>query len=348
MHFTVVGRAQRPWRPTMRSRSRGSSSSARCHSPRVQVASISRPSRRRTSAVVRTCEKFSSTAMRVETSRPRGRTPPARIGQPLGRVVVARDQSPQLALAHQRDDEGRGDAHVLQVLQVQRRHAAQPAHRHVELVARRREQARHQRNRLVVDVDQHAHAVAQIQFARALRNVGLRIVQAEVGLEVRFLGLGDDFAVTVRIEAIEHHAVVAGELAEDRHRLDRERVERRRGAEARDRAGSRCGRSRASFTASTRSTGSSSRMHRVGAVAVDQRLEAAPHAVALRVAAQRSRRCAHAGQHARPDLRGQVAAQDVDRLAEQLARRRSPARAPTLALACRIRGADASSTSNAP
>jgi hypothetical protein len=49
------------------------------------------------------------------------------------RVVVGGEQAPKTALAHQRHHQGGGHAHVLQVLQEQGRHAAQCAHRHVEL-----------------------------------------------------------------------------------------------------------------------------------------------------------------------------------------------------------------------
>ena len=52
---------------TMRNRSRALSIKAFCQPPRVDVASMSWPSIRRMSAVVRTCVKFSSTAMRVAT-----------------------------------------------------------------------------------------------------------------------------------------------------------------------------------------------------------------------------------------------------------------------------------------
>ena len=73
---------------------------------------------------------------------------------------------------------------------------------------------RQQLRRLVVHVDQHAHAVAQVQLARALRDVGGRVVVAEQRFEPRVARLGDDLAVAVGVELVDHHAVVADQLAQ--------------------------------------------------------------------------------------------------------------------------------------
>lgn len=49
--------------------------------------------------------------------------------------------------------------------------------------------------------------------ARALRDVGGRIAVAQQRVDARVSGLGDDLAVAVGVEAVDHHAVVAGEVA---------------------------------------------------------------------------------------------------------------------------------------
>ncbi len=73
-----------------------------------------------------------------------------------------------------------------------------------------------QRHRRVVDIDQHAHAVALIEAPGDLRDVGRRIAVAEKGLELRLAALGEHLAVAVLVEAVDHHAVVAGEVLEHR------------------------------------------------------------------------------------------------------------------------------------
>jgi hypothetical protein len=137
--------------------------------------------------------------------------------QVVGAVVVAGDQAPQLTLAHQRHHQRGRHAHVAQVLQVQWRHAAQRAHRHVQFGGAAGHLARHQSGGGIVDVDQKPHAIADVQLAGALRDVGGRIVVTEQRLEPWIARLGDDLAVAVGVELVDHDAVVAGHLAEALH-----------------------------------------------------------------------------------------------------------------------------------
>ena len=69
-----------------------------------------------------------------------------------------------------------------------------------------------QRRRFVVHVDQHPTRDCA-GTARALRDVGRGIVVAEQRFEARVARLGDDLAVAVGIELVDHHAVVADQVA---------------------------------------------------------------------------------------------------------------------------------------
>ena len=126
-------------------------------------------------------------------------------------VMMAGDETPELPADDDRDDECRRDAHVLEVLHVDRRHAAQEAQRHVEIPPGDRRLPRRQRHGLVLHVGEHADAVALVQPPRDLRDVGCRIAIAEIGLEVRLAPFGEDLAVALVVETIDHHTVVAGQ-----------------------------------------------------------------------------------------------------------------------------------------
>ena len=188
-------------------------------SPSREIASIIRCSSRRTDNSACACAKLSSAAMRVAMVSA-SNSQAARISKGIGRgdVMMARDQAPELAADHERGDQRRTDAHVLQILDMDRRHAAQPAQRHVEIAIGDRAVPRHDRHRLVIDIDQHPNAIALIEAARDLRNVGGRIAVAEIGLEMRLAPLGEDFAVSLVVEAVDHDAVVAGQVLEQGRR----------------------------------------------------------------------------------------------------------------------------------
>ena len=82
-----------------------------------------------------------------------------------------------------------------------------------------RRESREELRRLVRDIDQHPHPVAQVEFAGLMGNVARGIVQAEEGLEVVEAGLAHDLAVPLGIELVDHHAIVAAEGAHDAHDL---------------------------------------------------------------------------------------------------------------------------------
>ena len=52
------------------------------------------------------------------------------------RIMVTSDQTPELAADDERRDQRRADPHILQILNVDRRHAAKPAQRHVDVASR--------------------------------------------------------------------------------------------------------------------------------------------------------------------------------------------------------------------
>ena len=54
---------------------------------------------------------------------------------------------------------------------------------------------------------------ALVEESRLLRNIGCRIVQAEIRFQPGARSFRDDFAGAIRIEAIDHHPVKAGEAA---------------------------------------------------------------------------------------------------------------------------------------
>ena len=141
-------------------------------------------------------------------------------------VVVAGDEAPELPAVDQRDRHRRDHAHVGQVLQVHRRDAAQHGAGEVERPAG----GRLQRHRRVGRVRDDPHPVGRVQRAGLRRDVAGRVAQAEERLEVGTAVLGDHLAVPLRVEAVDHHPVVAG---------DRPDVARQDGGELVERAGGR-------------------------------------------------------------------------------------------------------------
>jgi hypothetical protein len=142
-------------------------------------------------------------------------------------VVVAGHEPPQPPADDQRHHQGGGNAHVLEVLDVDRRHAAEEAQGHVEVPAGDRRDARPQRDGGVPDIRQHPDAVALVQPARDLGDVRGGVAVAEVGLELGLPLLGQDLAVPLVVEAVDHDPVVAGEIPEDPRRLVAERAQGR-------------------------------------------------------------------------------------------------------------------------
>ena len=93
------------------------------------------------------------------------------------------------------------------------------------------ERTRHQRHRFVVHVDEHANPRAQVELARPLRDVGGRIVMPEQRVQARVARLGDDRAVAVGVELVDHHPVVARQVVHALRRRVRQRAQAGSGAE---------------------------------------------------------------------------------------------------------------------
>ena len=96
-----------------------------------------------------------------------------------------------------------------EVLDVDRRHAAQGRVREVERRAGGGVEHRVQRHRDVVDVGDQPGPVDRVEPARLGRDVGGRVVQPEEGVEVLATLLGDHLAVPLLVEAVDHHPVEA-------------------------------------------------------------------------------------------------------------------------------------------
>ena len=81
-------------------------------------------------------------------------------------------------------------------------------------------------------VDQHAQPVAQVELARAARYVGCGVLHAEQRIEARVACLGNDLAVAVGVELVDHDPVVAEHVAKAAHDAIGQRADRRGGAES--------------------------------------------------------------------------------------------------------------------
>ncbi len=132
------------------------------------------------------------------------------IGHAARPIVVTGEQAPEPPANDDRDRQRGADAHVLEILDVDRRNGAQDAHRKVEFPAL--ETARREdRHRLGIDVGDDAEGVLEVQAPRLVGNVGPRVAKAEEGLEMAFARFGDNLARKVWLEAVDHHPVEADE-----------------------------------------------------------------------------------------------------------------------------------------
>lgn len=100
--------------------------------------------------------------------------------------------------------------HVAQVLDMHGRNAAQHAVRQVELRLADDRVGVEQDGVARIDVGDHAGRHGQIEPTRLCRNVGGRIVQAQVRRQIGLHRFGDHLAMPVRMEAVDHHAIDAG------------------------------------------------------------------------------------------------------------------------------------------
>ena len=153
--------------------------------------------------------------------------------------MVAGNEAPKSAANHQRDDERRRNAHVLEILHMDRRNAAQEAQRHVELLAGEGREFGLEGRWRKIDVGQQPHAIALIEPAGDLRNVGCWVAIAEKGFQLWPLAFGIDFSVPGVVESIHHDSVVAREVANDARGLVAENLRTRRSERGFDRLADR-------------------------------------------------------------------------------------------------------------
>ncbi len=132
------------------------------------------------------------------------------------RLVMAGDQPPQLALDDDRDRHRGGGVHVAHIVEMHRRDAAQTGEAHIERRAVDRAHRRIERYRGVGGVGNEPQAVGAVKLARLGWNVRGGKAQIEIGGQGAVAVLGDHHAVPIGLEAIDHHAVEAGQAADFR------------------------------------------------------------------------------------------------------------------------------------
>ncbi len=129
-------------------------------------------------------------------------------------VVVAGEQAPKLAVAPQRQRQPCRHLHVLQVFGVHDRRAPQGAVGHGEGLAGVGVDERHELGKPAGHVGQGPRPHLPKDRAGRLGNVARRVMKPAPGGQLVALALGDDFAVTVGVKAVDHRAIEAREGAQ--------------------------------------------------------------------------------------------------------------------------------------
>ena len=154
-------------------------------------------------------------------------------------MVQTADEPPQLIAYDQRDAHRRAHAHVLHVLNVNRRNASQDREAKVEWRSSIWSQGRNDPRGLLVGVEDETQPVLEIKPACLHGDVGRGIAQAEVRLVHCIPRFGVDGAAAVLVESIEHDALESGRsphlLRDDRGKL----VQRARALHAQERRAKR-------------------------------------------------------------------------------------------------------------
>ena len=132
-------------------------------------------------------------------------------------AMPATDESPQALAIHQRDAHGRQHAHVLHVLAVNRRHAAQYGPAQIQCLAGVRAQCGNQRHRLVIGVRNNAQPVGAVQLAGLFRDVGGREKHAVEQFHRWRGGFRDDLAVAFILKTVDQNPVVARQCLDLAH-----------------------------------------------------------------------------------------------------------------------------------
>src|SRR4029453_7266800 len=142
---------------------------------------------------------------------------------PRTSVVQTADEPPQLIPDVERDAHRRANAHVLQVLDVNRRDASKDREAEVEWRSCVGSQGRNDPRWLLVDVEDETQPVLEIQPACLRGDGGRGIVQPEIRLVHRIPRFGVDGAAAILVESIEHDALESGRsphlLRDDRGKL---------------------------------------------------------------------------------------------------------------------------------
>ncbi|MES2533839.1 MAG: hypothetical protein V4636_22530 [Pseudomonadota bacterium] len=128
------------------------------------------------------------------------------------RSVMASNQTPEAPMHDDRKAHRRGNLDVPQVLEMNRRHAAQQRMAEIQWPLGRRVHV--DGNLLVVHIGDQPKRVEHIQGTRLHRNVGSGKAAMQEGLERGFALLRDDLAAVVLMKAVGHDAVEAGETAD--------------------------------------------------------------------------------------------------------------------------------------
>ena len=133
------------------------------------------------------------------------------------RQMMTGDKPPQSTILDDRDGRRRRNAHVLEILKVDGRHAAKCNVAHVDI--RSTEQIRAQWRGLIGHVGNTAYAIANVQGTRLERNVAGGEVMIEERMQVRCLRLCDNAAGVIVEEAVDHHPVKARRFPEQQGRV---------------------------------------------------------------------------------------------------------------------------------
>ena len=136
-----------------------------------------------------------------------------RTGPRPGRVVMTGNQPPKRTVAQYRHRQGGGHTHVLQVLGVHHRCAAQRAMGHFQRALRVRVEQGHHLAQLALGVGQGAHADALEDLARRPGDVTRRVAQPPPRSEVFAARVGHHLAAGVGMKVVDHRPVEAGDAA---------------------------------------------------------------------------------------------------------------------------------------
>ena len=124
-------------------------------------------------------------------------------------VVMARDESPESSVFHDRNRHGGRDSHVAKVFHVNGRHRAQDTERHVQRRPGNGIQSGNQSRAACIHIRLQPQGVDRVKTACLRRYVRSRIAQTEKRNQIRLPVFGNNGAGVVLQESIDHHSVKA-------------------------------------------------------------------------------------------------------------------------------------------